>query len=245
MATRLNRIFHDEVLTVNQRYTLSDGATRHLVTVLRVKQNEPLILFNGDGQNYLARVTQVAKRSLEVEVVEQQANHSESPLATHLIQAVARGDKMDWVIQKAVELGVTEITPLFTERTGVKLTSDRLAKKRQHWQQVAISACEQSGRSQQVAVHQPIVFDQLLGMNIKWRDSIILHPHRGESVAQLHSSSAYNLIIGPEGGLTEDEVDQLAKLGSKPLTLGPRILRTETAALVMLSILQSRFGDLL
>ncbi len=176
-----------------------------------------------------------------VEAVE--AGLGESPLAVHLGQAISKGDRMDYAIQKAVELGVAAITPLYTEHGDVRLKGEREAKKHAHWQAVAVSACEQCGRAVVPVVHEPQPMTEWLAR----RDEalrLVLHPGTPGVLERCDAPASAALLIGPEGGLAEAEVEVAMAAGFQPLTLGPRILRTETAPVVALSLLQHRFGDL-
>ncbi|MDX1467394.1 MAG: 16S rRNA (uracil(1498)-N(3))-methyltransferase, partial [Halomonas sp.] len=167
----------------------------------------------------------------------------ESPLAVHLGQAISKGDRMDYAIQKAVELGVATITPLYTEHGDVRLKGERAAKKLAHWQAVAASACEQCGRATLPPVHAPMGLGEWLAA----RDEalrLVLHPGTAGALEQAEAPASVAVLIGPEGGLAEAEVEAARTSGFAPLSLGPRVLRTETAPVVALSLLQARFGDL-
>ncbi|WMS86236.1 16S rRNA (uracil(1498)-N(3))-methyltransferase [Pleionea litopenaei] len=243
MTQRINRVYQACELNVDTQMNLDEDAVRHLVTVLKSRVGDAIILFNGDGYDYRATITHVAKREAAVQVHEKALPANESPLDIHLFQAVARGDKMDWVIQKAVEMGVQSITPLFTVRTGVKLPEDRLRKKMAHWQKIIISACEQSGRSRLPTLRQAISLNELVQSDICWPHSIILDPHHGQSIMRLPQYTQYNIFVGPEGGFSDEESSMLRQQQCLSVQLGPRILRTETAGLAICSVLQARFGD--
>lgn len=244
MSQRINRIYFEGPIKVRSYVELPPDAVRHLATVLKVKVNDPIILFNNSGFEFHGRIEEVGKRLVKVEVIDQHSKNLESPFVLHLIQAVARGDKMDWIIQKSVELGVSTITPLFSERTGVKLSHDRLMKKLDHWQKVIISACEQCGRNELPLLNAPLSFEQLLISAKQLPGLLQLNPHTGKTIDSLSQGGERTIVIGPEGGLSDKEVEQLQQVGAEPIKMGPRILRTETAALVALSLLQSQFGDL-
>ncbi|MBU2115655.1 MAG: 16S rRNA (uracil(1498)-N(3))-methyltransferase, partial [Gammaproteobacteria bacterium] len=156
---RIPRIYHQGAIALNQEFALDDDAANHVGRVLRMAVGSELLLFNGDGFNYPARISNSDKKRVYVIAGAQQPNPVESPLKIHLGQGISRGDRMDFAIQKAVELGVTEITPLFTERCGVKLDGERLAKRNEQWQKIAISACEQNGRSVVPVVHPAVSLD--------------------------------------------------------------------------------------
>lgn len=222
---------------------LDDEAANHVGRVLRMSSGAELILFNGDGYNYPAVISSSDKKRVTVTVAAAQPNPVESPLRIHLGQGISRGDRMDFAIQKAVELGVTEITPLFTERCGVKLEGDRLAKRNEQWQKIAISACEQSGRSIVPVVHPAISLTQWLAQQTK-ELKLTLHPRADDTIKTLQPATQVRLVIGPEGGFSDQEMALTAEAGFTGIQLGPRVLRTETAALTAISALQLQFGDL-
>ena len=240
---RIIRIYQPSALPAGTKLALSDDAANHVGRVLRMQAGQPLQLFNGDGKNYAATISEVGKKQLLVTIESSSDNAVESPLRIHLGQGISRGDRMDFAIQKAVELGVTEITPLFTERCGVKLDAERLAKRTEQWQKIAISACEQSGRSVVPTVHTAVSLQQWLASPTKAL-RLTLDPRAAATIKTLNPASDIQLVIGPEGGFTDTEVSQTAAAGFTGITLGPRILRTETAALTAISALQLQFGDL-
>ncbi|MCF4009144.1 16S rRNA (uracil(1498)-N(3))-methyltransferase [Rheinheimera sp. UJ63] len=240
---RIPRIYTPQTLSVNQTLLLDDDAANHVSRVLRMQTGQAIQLFNGDGFNYDSHIVDVSKKQVQVQVVAQQANPVESPLSIHLGQGISRGDRMDFAIQKAVELGVTEITPLFTERCGVKLDGERLAKRNEQWQKIAISACEQSGRSVVPRVHSAISLAQWLAQQTK-ELKLTLDPRASATIKTLSPAQTIRLVIGPEGGFTDAEVIATAQAQFTGIQLGPRILRTETAALTAISALQLQFGDL-
>lgn len=238
---RTIRLYHPEPLNEGQQVALSSDACRHLITVLRAQEGQALELFNGDGFAYQASLNEVKKKSAVASVARKIATHNESPLQLHLYQGISRGDKMDLTIQKAVELGVSEITPVTSERCGVKLNRERLQKKLEHWQKVAISACEQSGRNIIPRVNSVTSFAE--AVTTAKQQGLILNPYSEQGLSSLAESSAWQIFIGPEGGFSDDEVQFAAKQGCNQVHLGPRILRTETAGLAVLSCLQAQFGD--
>ena len=240
---RIPRIYHTGAIALNAEFVLDDDAANHVGRVLRMPVGSELLLFNGDGFNYPARITATEKKRVMVSAISQLANPVESPLRIHLGQGISRGDRMDFAIQKAVELGVTEITPLFTERCGVKLDGERLQKRNEQWQKIAISACEQSGRSIVPTVHPAISLQQWLSQQTK-ELKLTLHPRANDTIKTLAASSQIRLVIGPEGGFTDVEMTQTSAAGFTGIQLGPRVLRTETAALTAISALQLQFGDL-
>ncbi len=222
---------------------LCEDAANHAGKVLRMQAGEALELFNGDGNNYAAVIIEVGKKQLVVDIQSSSENPIESPLKLHLGQGISRGDRMDFAIQKAVELGVSEITPLFTERCGVKLDADRLEKKREQWQKIVISACEQSGRSVVPPVHMPVTLEKWLGQADNCL-KLTLDPWTSATIKQLSPTDRLRLVIGPEGGFSDREVAATTLAGFQPVRLGPRVLRTETAALTAIAALQLQLGDL-
>lgn len=242
---RQPRIYHPETIHLDDEMELATEAANHVGRVLRMQAGQPLELFNGDGHNYAAVITQVDKRAVQVKVTEKQVNASESPLRIHLGQGISRGERMDFVLQKSVELGVASITPLFTERCGVKLSGDRLLKKQQQWQKIVLSACEQSGRSVVPEVHTPVPLTNWFSQPATGM-RLTLDPRAPKALRELplQDVTQVQLLIGPEGGLSESEIASAAEHEFLPVRLGPRVLRTETAALTALSVLQYQFGDL-
>lgn len=236
------RIYCPQPLASQQTVELESQAAAHLVRVLRMTEGDALRLFNGDGNEYSATLCDVTKKSAVALIGEILRTDTAQPLNLHLGQVVSKGDRMDFTIQKATELGIAEITPLWSERCEVRLKGERLDKKMEHWQKVAISACEQSGRNIVPVIHPPMHFAE-------WAASdqsdlqFILHPHDQKPLSDYQPPESVALLVGPEGGFSEDEVRQAIDAGFKGLTLGPRILRTETAALAALSVFQYQWGD--
>jgi len=239
------RIFQPSQFSLNETLALSDDAFGHVVRVLRLKENDYITLFNGEEAfQYTATLCNVSKKSAEVKIISQEENNSESPLNIHLGQGISRGDRMDFTLQKSVELGVNTITPLFTERCGVKLNAERLEKKIQQWQKIVISACEQSGRASVPIVTQPMLLEDWLKQETSAL-KINLHPKAQHSIMSLPmENTRVRLLIGPEGGLTDEEIIKASDNNFHDVLLGPRVLRTETAALTAITALQCRFGDL-
>lgn len=241
---RCPRIYHSQTLQLQQVVSLEPDAANHVGRVLRMQSGQTIKLFNGDGNDYTASLQQISKKTVTAEIVEVEQISNESPLQLHLAQGISRGDKMDFTLQKSVELGVTEITPVFTERCGVKLSGERLEKKHQQWQKIVISACEQSGRAYVPKVNAPIKLEQFLQQKTE-QLKLNLHPRATTNVKTLAKPEhGVRFIIGPEGGLDDNEIEQALNAGYQEILLGPRVLRTETAALALLSALQLQFGDL-
>jgi 16S rRNA (uracil1498-N3)-methyltransferase len=241
----MHRFYHSNPLGLNQIITLDEFASHHALRVMRVKVDDFLILFNGDGFEYRGRVSDINKKTINVEILSKEKNNSESPININLFQSISSNEKMDMVIQKATELGVSSIQPIFTSRSTIKLSLDRTKKRVIHWKQVSISACEQSGRSKIPTIKSPIEFDQI-SEGIKTNSlNLLLHPDNLEESSNLPNeySGDINIFIGPEGGFSQDEVLLLKKQNCINIQLGPRILRTETAPLAIIAILQYKYGD--
>ncbi|WP_354624905.1 16S rRNA (uracil(1498)-N(3))-methyltransferase [Psychromonas sp. MME2] len=240
---RTPRFYDPQPLLINSEIMLGDDATQH-IRVLRLKPGANIMLFNGSGGQYLATLQDVQKRSCSAYIDSFQETNNESPLDLHLGQVISRGDRMEFVIQKAVELGVNEITPLLSERCGVKINPQRMQKKQQQWQKIAIAACEQSGRNMVPTIHETQDLATWCAIQ-ETAVKLTLHPRASISINQLPDNiNKIRLLIGPEGGLTDDEINLTEKLNFTETLLGPRVLRTETAALTAITALQCRFGDL-
>jgi len=229
-------------LPLQQTIVLGEAASHYIGKVLRMQEEQPLILFNGDGVQVSAHITLVIKKRVQVLATAHLAGPDASPLHTHLGQVMSRGERMDYVIQKATELGVNEITPLFSNRCEVKLDPRRQTKRLSHWQQIAISACEQSGRVDVPTIHAPQTLEQWI-QSTQAESKLVLHPHQTQPLQTQNPPASCALLIGPEGGLTQLEVEQAQAQGYTGLRLGPRILRTETAPLAALTLLQHIWGD--
>ena len=223
---------------------LDEGAARHLTSVLRMKAGQDIILFDGRGGEYSAQLSAVKKGKAAVTVGEFFDVNRESPLKIQLAIGISRGERMDWIVQKATELGVTEITPLFTERCEVKLNGERLEKKTRHWQQVAISACEQCQRNTVPLLKPAITADQYLAESTDALKLVLHHRTERRLAEMTNANNNIALLVGPEGGLSDREIDSAFNNGFAPLAIGPRVLRTETAPLAAMSIIQSLWGDM-
>lgn len=240
---RRPRIFTGQDITTGVSLQLEPGPSRHLGRALRMQSGDSISLFNGNGCEWPCEITAVERHVVSVLPGKPDRRDPESPLAIHLGIAISRGDRMDTVLQKATELGVTAVTPLFSDRTEVKLKGERETKKLAHWRQVAISACEQSGRNRLPIVNEPRPLADWFA-ECEGEIRFVLH-HRGTGhKAPDKAPRSIDLLIGPEGGLTEDEIEAAIAHGFAPMTLGPRVLRTETAPLAALAILQARWGDM-
>jgi len=240
---RKTRIYTNQALTSNTSLVLDEEIARHVVRVLRMQKGDKITLFNGQGGEYDAELTALGKSAVSVQIVDFNDRNVNSRLDIQLVQAISRGERMDITIQKAVELGVNKIQPLFTKRCNVKLSGDRLNKKRIHWQKIAISACEQSGRTTIPVVCQPLNFQQWLEQIDPAYYGVILNHRSEQTCRDLPALQRLCLFIGPEGGLTENEIGSATAKGFTSVKLGPRILRTETAALAMIAAVQTLWGD--
>ena len=243
---RLTRCFVELPLPVGGNVALPESAAAHLVRVLRLQQGDACVLFNGDGHDYAARLSSVGKREVLADIQSAQAIANESPLHLTLVQGIARGEKMDLILQKATELGVAAIIPVMAERTEVKLDAERTAKRMAHWRSVVVSACEQSGRASIPGLAQPLGLAQGAAAIAEDCMKLTLDLLGEDSLASLHAPASRRVAvaIGPEGGWSPRDRETLRQAGFGGLRLGPRILRTETAGLAAIAALQSRFGDL-
>lgn len=238
------RIYQPTAILPNCVIELDDNAFNHIVRVLRMKEGEEITLFDGTNKITLATINKINKKNILVQTADSVIDNRESPLNIHLGQVLSRGEKMEFTIQKSVELGVNTITPLLSERCGVKIDHERLAKKVQQWQKIAESACEQCGRNI-IPTINPV--QKLTNWCEQLTDytKLTLHPRAQHGINQLTlANSNIALLIGPEGGLSEAEINMTVANQFVEILLGPRVLRTETVALSAISALQVKFGDL-
>ncbi|MEY2626102.1 MAG: 16S rRNA (uracil(1498)-N(3))-methyltransferase [Gammaproteobacteria bacterium] len=240
------RVYVDSLLESGRRVALNAQAAQHVTKVLRLRDGATLRVFNGRGGEYPATL-RIAGREVSVELGDHRAVDRESPIRVVLLQALARGERMDFVIQKATELGVHRIIPVAAARSVVQLDADRGDKRTHHWQAVAAAACEQSGRNTLPIIDSPLSFEAALTAVIKVECRLLLLPEATASLAGSLTSTAPTqeiaLLVGPEGGLEETEVERALEVGFRAVRLGPRVLRTETAGLAALSALQCLAGD--
>ncbi|WP_115528628.1 MULTISPECIES: 16S rRNA (uracil(1498)-N(3))-methyltransferase [Xanthomonas] len=243
---RLTRSHVALPLQCDQEVTLPEESANHLLRVLRLREGDACILFNGDGSDYHARITVAGKREARALVERAEALSNESPLRITLLQGIARGEKMDLILQKATELGVAAIVPVNAERTEVKLDAARMEKRVAHWRSVVVSACEQSGRARVPTVAAPLGLQEAAQASDPQARRLTLDPQGEHRLSTLSADVEQGLIvaIGPEGGWSPRDRATLAAAGFTGLQLGPRILRTETAGLAAIAALQARFGDL-
>lgn len=239
---RIPRIYTTQSLREQGHITLEPAPSQHLSRALRKVAGDRLLLFNGEGGEYSAVILEVGKKAVRVEVQEHHNTALESPLQIHLGISASRGERMDWVIQKTTELGVASVSPLFTERCEVKLSGERAEKKQRHWQQIAISACEQCGRNEVPQVQALTNLESWL-QTTEADCKLVLH-HRAQRGAVTARPRSVALLIGPEGGLSDEEIAAAEGAGFLSLRLGPRVLRTETAPLAAIAILQAQWGDM-
>lgn len=232
-------------LEAGGRCLVRGEAAHHLGRVLRLGLGDALQVFDGEGGEYSGRIEAMRKGEAQVALGERRESRAESPLKLTLAQGVSRGERMDWVVQKAVELGVTRIVPVLTERSVVRLDAEQARSKQRHWHGVAVAACEQSGRSRLPHIDTPQPLSACFAALEDGALRVLPSPQAGAGLAALPSSAGEVwVLIGPEGGLAQGEARAALERGFLPLRLGPRVLRTETAAVVALALLQQRFGDL-
>ena len=241
---RTIRSFLDQPMAPGQRFALPELTTHHLVRVLRLDVGDTCVLFNGDGHDYHARLLTAQKRGAEVEIGERLEVRNESSLRITLVQGIARGEKMDLILQKATELGVAVIAPVITDRTEVKLDGERTDKKMNHWRGVLAAACEQCGRARLPEITEPQSLAKFAASDHSER-RLVLDPDADNSLADLRLSAktSVSLAIGPEGGFSERDLAMLRAGGYEKVRLGPRILRTETAGMAAIAALNALFGD--
>lgn len=236
------RIYSAQPLQAGVTVDLAENAANHVGRVLRMRVGEPLILFNGEGGAYQGKVASVTKKQVQVKLETLLEGDAESPLKIELGQSLSRGERMDYAIQKATEAGVTSITPLFSERCEVKLNAERQEKQQKRWQQIAVSACEQCGRNVVPVINKPVRVEEWLeSRNTKL--NFVLHHRTERRLDGYDKPASVSLLIGPEGGLTANEIAQAEEKDFHPLALGPRVLRTETAPVAAISLMQFLWGD--
>ncbi|MGJ8686661.1 MAG: 16S rRNA (uracil(1498)-N(3))-methyltransferase [Spongiibacteraceae bacterium] len=242
---RVPRLYTGMPLVAGESLVVEDRLAHYMGQVLRMRTGRDIILFNGDGHSYTAQLENVSKKQLSCRIIEQlTADNTQSKLAITLGIAISKGDRFDWVVQKATELGVAKICPLFSERVDVKLSGERLLKKQGHWRQVMISACEQSGRNHLVEMATAEPLENWVN-NQKNDLKFVLSPSHSQPLnSDVSPPQSISLLIGPEGGLSDAELQSSIAKGFQALQLGPRILRTETAPLAAISVLQFHWGDM-
>lgn len=238
------RIFTDAPLDSGQTVFLDDKAAHHIGKVLRMQSGQPLILFNGDGANYPAELDEVGKKRVSARILAREESTCEPRLKILLGQVISKGDRMDYAVQKSTELGVATIVPLTSERCDVRLTGGREEKRIRHWQQVAVSAAEQCGRATVPTVAPMASLADWFGLSESCDRRLVLH-HRTEQPlsAMTPPHIGVALLVGPEGGLSEPEIEAARASGFSPAAMGPRVLRTETAPVAAITLCQWLWGD--
>ena len=240
---RLNRIYYPKTLTLNDNISLEKDIYHYIIKVLRMKINYTLILFNGNNIDYYVKITEIHKNTLQVHIFEEKTLSTYSQLDIHLGQVIAKGNKMDWIIQKSTELGINSFTPLLSSRCDVKITPDKYEKKREQWQKQAQSASEQCHRGT-IPIINPIQTIEHWFNTPTDAQKLLLHPRNGKTLkATLSDNKKLLLLVGPEGGLTDKEIYTAIAHHFQTITLGNRVLRTETASLAMISALHAYIGD--
>jgi 16S rRNA (uracil1498-N3)-methyltransferase len=242
---RLNRIYCDGPLTGGTETDLPSAGAYHVARVLRMREGAPLSVFDGSGHEFRAEIVKVDGDRVTVKLGDAVPGTAESPLKITLVQGVSRSERMDWTLQKATELGVAAVAPVLTSRSVVRLDEKQATKKQAHWRGIVVGACEQCGRAKIPSVSAPMTLREYFTNVRKDGLRLVLSPSAPASLVGLSSMpSKVELLIGPEGGLDDDELHAAQKAGFMPVRLGPRVLRTETAAVVALSVLQGLWGDL-
>jgi 16S rRNA (uracil1498-N3)-methyltransferase len=245
---RLTRLHVEGPLASGRRITLAGNAASHVTRVLRLRVGGQLVLFDGSGGEYEGSIDKAHGGEVTVAIGEHHALERESPLALTLAQGVSRGERMDLVVQKATELGVTRIVPVLTERSVVRLSAQQSDRKVNHWRAITIAACEQCGRNRLPELAAPVTLAQLLGTGGSGTAGgmrLLLSPEGSATLAGLRRPiDAATVLIGPEGGFSDEEEQAAVAAGFTAVRLGPRVLRTETAAIAALTLLQRELGDL-
>lgn len=237
------RFYLNQELRAGQTIELPENVVRHL-NVLRLKAGDEAVLFNGSGKAYPAVLQSLEKRRATAEILREENANSESPIDITLVQSVSSGERMDFTLQKSVELGVRRIQPVISERCVVRLNGERADKRVQRWQEIVISACEQSGRNIVPQVLPLVSYREALQQMPSEKTKLLMSLNRAQKLNQIQpSSSGIILMIGPEGGWTNQEEQQAFDAGFQSVTLGPRVLRTETASLAAISAMQTLWGD--
>ena len=237
------RFYVDFALSPDSVVELPDNVVRHL-NVLRVKNTEEIVLFNGDGKVYPALPEVLEKRRASVRILREEATDNESPLNITLVQAVSSAERMDFTLQKSVELGVAEIRPVISERCVVRLSGERAEKRVARWQEIVVSACEQSGRNIVPKVLPLTTYAQALQQLSQETTKLLMSLNRAQKLSDVRPQSGKVVfMVGPEGGWTEKEEQQASDAGFQSVTLGKRVLRTETASLAAIAAMQTLWGD--
>ncbi|MCG3169809.1 MAG: Ribosomal RNA small subunit methyltransferase E [Pseudomonadales bacterium] len=240
---RIPRLFVEQPLVAGTTVELHDNAAHYVRNVLRLDQGARLRVFDGSGAEFTATLESLGRRTLQLVLGATAESAADSPLAVHLGIGLARGERMDWTVQKCTELGVATITPLLLARCNAKFDGGRGDNRLRHWRQVAISACEQSGRNRLPVIGEPVALDRWLAERTEL-PGLVLHTADSRALAAQPAPAAVRVLVGPEGGLDDGEFARARAAGFTPWSLGPRVLRTETAPVAALAILQYLWGDL-
>jgi 16S rRNA (uracil1498-N3)-methyltransferase len=242
---RLTRVHCAAPLAGGGELALPEAASAHVVRVLRLRAGDAIVVFDGRGVEFRAEIASIARGAVRVRLLEQLVVRPESPLAITLVQAISRGERMDWTLQKATELGASAIAPVMAERSVVRLDARQGEAKFRHWQAVVIAACEQAGRSRLPELMPPASLREHFARAGGPESRLVLDPGADAELAAMPSpGGSVQLLVGPEGGFDADELAAARAAGYRAARLGPRVLRTETAGIVAMAILQSRWGDL-
>ena len=242
---RLTRVYVEGPVIPGKPLVVEGGAANHVTRVLRLRSGDELTVFDGTGGEFGARIAEFRKESVVVSVAEHRTLDRESPLSLTLAQGISRGERMDWIIQKATELGASRIVPVFTKRSVVRLDEKQAERKLQHWRAITVAACEQCGRNRIPELPTPVDFFDILPPDTSGNTRLLLSPAGDLRIDDLKDvGKGITVLIGPEGGLEDVEQEAAIRAGFKAVRLGPRVLRTETAAIAALTIIQRYFGDL-
>ncbi len=245
---RISRLYLEGDYQANQTIPLPKEQAHYALTVLRLKNNYAIEAFNGKGSLATGKLIVTSRRTADFQIETVTQPQTESPLNLTLVQGISKGDRMDYSIQKSVELGVTQIQPVLTERCDVKLPTEKFEKRQQQWQAIAINACEQSGRTVVPQIRPIQSYSNWLAQKLSPPlFGLVLDPYAKQTLKTIEypkNTPLIHLLIGPEGGLSEAEVQHATQAGLTPIQLGPRILRTETAGPAVIAILQTLWGDL-
>jgi 16S rRNA (uracil1498-N3)-methyltransferase len=241
---RKHRFFINDNLIINNSVNLDNDISHQISRVLRLHVGDSIYLFNNTHGEFIAIIESITKKDVTVRITSQNSDLNIAPLKIHLGQVLSKGEKMDLVIQKATELGVHSITPLYSERSLIKLTADRSNTKHEHWQKIAIAACCQSWRNDVPIIYPAQSLFDWINNNTDPHKLILLPHHGVQKITNLKIANAVSILVGPEGGFSEPEADYALQNNFKVISLGPRILRTETAGIAAIAILQANFGDL-
>lgn len=240
-----HRLFIPQPISGGQQLPVDGEQGHYLSRVLRLKKGSEVTLFDGSGNEFPSVVAEVSRKEMLLQAGDPVSRNLESPLSIRLIQGVSRGERMDFTVQKATELGVRRISPVLTDFSVVKLKSDRALRKMHHWQKIAQSACEQCGRNTLPVIDEPVPLNTLLSEPTNTNCRLLLEPSAPTSLRQLSKSEeSIDLLIGPEGGISAIELENITAIGFTPVSFGPRVLRTETAAVAAIAVIQAQWGDL-